>query len=140
MSAGAYASLMRELVGREPEAGGLLVGPKDNRIVTHFVLDEQAVRTPHSLSLGHEWLNEQMQKFRVVEMDIKGFVHSHPAGQRWPSDGDQRYLQRVLGNPKNQTNELYFPIVCDGRLFPYIVIPPALHSPRWAKPALLRLL
>lgn len=117
-----YSRLLTHLLRTPPEAGGALIGPRDSELVTHYV-PNAGERTDTSFTLDHETLNRQLAALREAGLDLKGIVHSHPAGVHSPSTGDRRYLERLLGNPKNQDATAFaFPIVCDGRLWPYVAV------------------
>ncbi len=117
-----YSQLMKDLLRTPPEAGGALIGPRDCELITHYV-PNAGERTETSFTLDHETLNRQLARCLEVGLDLKGIVHSHPAGVHSPSSGDRRYLERLLGNPRNQEATTFaFPIVCDGRLWPYVAV------------------
>src|SRR5437899_3125268 len=40
MTQAAYRDILREIAGRPPERGGILLGPAGQSLATHFVLDE----------------------------------------------------------------------------------------------------
>lgn len=135
-----YEEILFALGSREPEVGGLLVGPRNSRIVTHFVLDEAGQPGAASYTLGHEWLNSRLVSYRECGLDVKGIAHSHPSGHPTPSDGDRRYLELLLSKPQNHAAEIYFPIQCDGRLRAYVVTSYSLRvRTNWALPADIQL-
>jgi hypothetical protein len=118
----AYAAIMRHLTGVEPEAGGMLLGPKGSSLVTHYVPDENGRATAASFTLDAVGLNRILKMFLACETEGKGIVHSHPIGCTTPSLGDLLYVRRSFGNPKNKDlSEFLLPIVCGGQMFPYIV-------------------
>ena len=131
-----YERMVAALSSRPPEAGGLLLGPSNNRLITHFLLDERGRVTPTTWTPDHEWLNTTVRPFLGCGIDVKGFCHSHPSGFARPSAGDRAYLLRTLDNPRNVTEEIFFPIFCDGQLHPYLVTPESLRRETdWALPA-----
>ena len=118
----AYSDAMRVLTSRRPECAGMLLGPSDSDIVTHCVADEHGRATTASFTLDAAWLNRVLREFQRCGINAKGLIHSHPAGVTRPSGGDLRYVARSLGNPKNKDcSEFFLPIVCDRRLYPYVV-------------------
>lgn len=122
MTQAVYSRVLGHLLRTPPEAGGALVGPRDCELVTHY-LPNQGESTEVSFTLDHKTLNRQLAALREAGLDVKGLVHSHPTGAHSPSSGDRRYLERLLGNPKNQDATAFaFPIVCDGRLWPYAAV------------------
>lgn len=117
-----YSSVLADLLSTPPEAGGALVGPRDSELITHYAANP-GESTETSFTLDHITLNRQLAGWREAGLDLKGIVHSHPAGVHTPSRGDLAYLERLLGNPKNRhAASLAFPIVCDGRLWPYAAV------------------
>jgi len=136
-----YEEILFALGTRAPEVGGVLLGPKNNRLVTHFIFDEGGQSADTTFTLDHLGLNQIIAPYLSCNLDIKGFVHSHPSGYPRPSTGDREYLARLLSNPRNQTEELFFPIQCDGRLQAFIVTPGSLRVDRqWAIPARIHLI
>ena len=90
--------------------------------MTHAVWDEEGEPSPVTFTLDGSFLNKKLRLFRHVDMDCKGFVHSHPRMVTRPSAGDVRYVTQLFGNPKNQeTGFVYMPIFCGNRLYPYAV-------------------
>ncbi len=118
----ALHSLLDYLLTCEPEAAGLLVGPKnDDVLVTDFVPDLTGRGTPGSFELGTDALNDLLKRIKPAGINCKGIAHSHPAGIAAPSHGDLIYLRRIFGLPGNSAAvQFYMPIVCGGRLYPYV--------------------
>jgi len=122
MTQSCYWQIMEELTRREPEAGGLLLGPIDDELITHYIPDENAIATGASFTLDAPGLNRILRKFRECGMNGKGLVHSHPRGCTQPSGGDLAYVRKSLANEKNQTAlKFMLPIVCGQRLYPYLI-------------------
>ena len=122
MTQAVYTRVLAELLRLAPEAGGALIGPKDTELVTHY-LPNDGEATPTSFTLDHTTLNRQLATLGEAGLDLKGIVHSHPAGVHSPSRGDWAYLDRLLSNPKNRSATSFsFPIVCDGRMWPYVAL------------------
>ena len=122
MTQAVFQRVLAELLRLAPEAGGALIGPRDTELVTHY-LPNDGEATPDSFTLDHHTLNRQLAALRDAGLDLKGIVHSHPAGVHSPSSGDLAYIERLLANPRNRSaTTLAFPIVCDGRLWPYAAV------------------
>jgi proteasome lid subunit RPN8/RPN11 len=118
----AYQSVMKALGEVEPEAGGLLLGPRDSDLVTHFHRDEEGVGTPVSFTLGAKGLNSALKLYKEAGLEMKGFVHSHPRRVKAPSAPDLEYAAQLLHNPRNEgADELLIPIYCGDTLFPYVI-------------------
>ena len=118
----ALRDMLDYLLAREPESAGLLLGPtNDDLLITHFVPDRTGRGTSASFELGTDELNDMLKRAKPAGINCKGIGHSHPAGISSPSHGDLIYLQRVFGLPTNaDTAQFYMPIVCGGRLYPYV--------------------
>lgn len=94
-----------------PETGAMLGGSRKDGVVRQFHFDDQAQRTnvsysPHFISLN-AILREQ---WNPRDVNLLGFVHSHPGWLKKPSGGDLIYAKKILDhNP--ELNELWMPIV-----------------------------
>lgn len=117
----AYQAIIDYLTANDPERGGMMVGPKDSHLVTHFIKDDQADTTFVTYTPNASWLNEVLRKFVACGMDAKGMVHSHPPGCTRPSFGDIEHVRNTFARAKNSKAEVFFlPIVCGKRLYPYV--------------------
>ncbi len=118
----AYCEAMSYLLGRTPEAAGILIGPAgDDSLVTRFIPDSEGRGTPVTFELNSVHLNRVLKELKPAGLGCKGLIHSHPSGAPQPSYGDVHYFQTLFGRPANAaTTYIYTPIVCDGRLFPYV--------------------
>jgi hypothetical protein len=124
MSEAVHREVLETLGGRLPEAGGLLIGPKNHRAITHFAFLDDAKATPVTFEINATRINEMMRSFVACLLDLKGVVHSHPKGYQSPSGGDLVYLERLFANPKNADADwFFFPIICDGQLHPFVFRP-----------------
>jgi hypothetical protein len=118
----AYGEVMKVLGELEPEAGGLLLGPRDSDLVTHFHRDEDGVGTAGTFTLGAKGLNAALKVYKEARLEVKGVAHSHPRFVKGPSGPDLDYATQLLQNPKNEgADELLMPIYCGGTLYPYII-------------------
>jgi proteasome lid subunit RPN8/RPN11 len=117
-----YQEILDALTSRKPESGGMLLGPKNHDAVTHFVFDENGHPTSTSFSIDHVGLTKVLRRFRACDIDMKGFVHSHPDGHTQPSSADIQYVLKTFSNPKNSgVKEFLLPIVCGGELYPHVI-------------------
>jgi hypothetical protein len=126
ITAGAYRDTLDFLTHPDHgicEAGGMLVGPKDHaELITHFIPDRDAQTTAASYSPNVAWLNATLKQFLACGMDAKGLAHRHPSGCSRPSYGDLLHVHSTFGRAKNSgARQFFLPIVCDGRLYPYLV-------------------
>lgn len=119
----AYRAIIDHLGSVEPEAGGMLLGPRGTSIVTHYIPDLRGKATGASFTLDAKGLNQVLKNHLECGLDAKGLVHSHPSGIPRPSFGDLEYVARSFVNPKNRNvTEFFLPIFCDGQMFPYVVL------------------
>lgn len=117
-----YMQLMSHLTTRPPEAGGVLVGPRDHDAVTHYLPDETGDGTPVSFTFDHIRLNQLLARLEAARLDAKGVVHSHPLGCPMPSRGDLSYVARCFALAEATTLPRFLlPIVCGQLIYPYIV-------------------
>ncbi len=97
MAATAHVELMSALCSRPPEAGGILLGPIGSSEVTDFYFDKTAKCTGGTYTPDHVTLQRLMnEKWMPSGIDMVGFVHSHPNGFDWLSQGDLIYIRRLL--------------------------------------------
>ncbi len=121
MSKRCYGKTLDTLSRLPPEAGGILLGPKDEpAVITHFVRDEEGVATPVSFTLSEKTLNEVIRRFVGCDMDCKGIAHSHPAGLVTPSQGDLAYVKKVFARDMS-LDEFFMPIISERTFYPYVV-------------------
>ena len=118
----AYFDVMTCLLSRVPEAAGILVGPtNDDSLVTRFIPDVEGRGTSVTFELNSVHLNRMLKELKPAGLGCKGIIHSHPAGFPQPSYGDVHYFQTLFGKAANSAaTYIYTPIVCDGRMFPYV--------------------
>ena len=123
LTQGAYGHIMEYHTAREPEVGGMLLGPVTDDLVTHFVPDETGHATATSFTLDAAAMNRSLVRHRRCGMNAKGLVHLHPPGVTWPSCGDVQYVAKSFANPRNKDAvQFLLPIVCEGRLYPYVIL------------------
>jgi len=114
---------MSTIVARPPETGGVLVGPRDSDLVTEFFFDQAARCTSASYSPDHEAINRLSREvWRPAQLELKGFVHSHPDGLESPSGGDLAYIRRIF-EANSELRVLLAPIVSPTRfrLHPFVI-------------------
>lgn len=123
LTQGSYRHIMEYHTVRDPEVGGMLLGPTSDDLVTHFVPDETGRATPTSFTLDADRMNGILARHRRCGMNAKGLVHLHPPGITWPSCGDVQYVAKSFANPRNKDAvQFLLPIVCEGRLYPYVLV------------------
>ena len=122
MTQSAYCDALTHMLAIEPEAAGILLGPaQDDLLVTHFIPDLEGNANPASFRLHAASLNKTLKRVKPAGLNCKGIVHSHPSGICQPSLGDVAYLKDVFKLAANvRATQFFMPIVCDGRMFPYV--------------------
>ena len=129
MTQSAFCECMQELTSRRPEAGGMLLGPKDDDdLVTVYIHDETGKATTASFTSDEVRLNVILLQYRERGLNCKGLIHSHPAGVISPSGGDLAYVRKVFANDHNEAaGQFFLPIICADRMYPYLVRQDAPH-------------
>ena len=100
MTSTAYKDAMDYLMSREPEAGGMLLGPKGHELITHFIPDPHAEASIVSYTPNAEWLNQVLRKFLACACDAKGIIHSHPGFCTSPSQGDLAHVRNTFARAR----------------------------------------
>jgi hypothetical protein len=127
-----YHEVCRTLSQVPVESGGLLLGPKNHRAITHFHLDAKAPRSGVTFHLEGPRLTQELEPFLACAMDLKGIVHSHPTGCSAPSHGDVAYLRTLFSAPENAREEqeqFFCPIFEGTQLHPYVYRPQCGREP-----------
>ena len=92
-----HCRIMSTIGARNPETGGILLGPVGGSDVTDFYFDITAACTGGTYSPDHITLRRKMQEtWLPAGLDMKGFVHSHPGSLDRLSHGDMTYIRRLL--------------------------------------------
>lgn len=105
---------IKSTVGRkEPETGGILLGPPSRDVISMFIFDHEGSRlatgasyTPHIPSLQKR-VNNLHRRYGYV---IKGFVHSHPGSMSSLSYGDLHTIRKYFDD-ENSLPYFFAPIV-----------------------------
>ena len=117
-----FDQIAQELQYRGREEAGLLFGPKDTQLVTHFVRDKLGTKTASSFTLHTPTLNEVILDAKQWELELLAVIHCHPDGVWQPSGGDIRYVRDLFAHPKNgSASQFFMPLVVSGRLLPYLL-------------------
>lgn len=126
----AFDSIMQDLTKRpfRRERAGILLGPsEDDDLVTHYERDHSGKGTPVSFTLNAVALNQVLLRYKRARMTCLGFAHAHPDGVTKLSGGDLAYVQKLFANPKNNLFHVHMPVVCNGRMHPYVVTQTGVH-------------
>lgn len=94
-----------------PETGGILGGK--NHIISDCVFDSGS-----NISNGYDIyapdtkrLNRVIRKWSEIGIEFYGIFHSHFPNGTMLSNGDKRYVKRIVLNMPMGIDSLYFPIV-----------------------------
>jgi proteasome lid subunit RPN8/RPN11 len=88
--------LEREVAAHPPERGGALLGPRGRPLVSRLVLDPGAAASSASWAPSRALDAAVKALERDEGLELKGVVHSHPAGLDRPSEQDVRELAEGL--------------------------------------------
>jgi proteasome lid subunit RPN8/RPN11 len=87
----ALAEINSFIAAHPPERGGALIGPVGQPVVSVFLPDPHAVVTGMTFTPSGQLRQRVAQTERAnASLELKGIVHSHPAGMDHPSSGDHR--------------------------------------------------
>lgn len=125
-----YGRIVEALGSVAPEAGGILLGPRDSGLVTHYRHDDKAMVTEKTFTPDIASLNAFLRGALDFGLDVKGIVHSHPPGVPHPSGPDIDYVLKAF--QVSSTPEFLMPIFCDGQLHPYVITRDAVKDGRRA--------
>ena len=132
---GVMQRIMSSIGARPAEAGGVLLGPKDSREITHFHFDQGAVCSGTTYSPDYQGLGSLMRnEWTPRGLDMKGMIHSHPSSAQRLSQGDLVYIRRLLAaNP--DMDRFIAPIVLPSRfrLEVFVVLREQVHCPHAAR-------
>jgi len=108
-------SAIRDTIGSRPAEQGGMLGSSDGSIIDHYHFDEHAESTDATYSPNVEALQSVLREWAEQDIEMMGFVHSHPPGVLRPSKGDIKYAAAIIA--VNDSDRLALPIVqtgCDG--------------------------
>jgi len=135
LSSFAAGEIMRTIGARDPESGGILLGPIGRPEVTDFYFDPKGTCTGATYTPHHQSLRRMMrEEWMPAGIDLKGFVHSHPRGARSLSPGDLSYIGRLLrANP--DMDRFVAPVVFphEFRMQVFVVLAEAPRTPLTAR-------
>lgn len=86
----AYFDIRRLIAEHAPERGGALYGVRGYPLVSHFELDSEGETSAVSYKPSSALVENVQRVERDTGLQFKGIVHSHPAGLRRPSWGDEQ--------------------------------------------------
>ncbi|SOD73526.1 JAB domain-containing protein similar to deubiquitination enzymes [Jatrophihabitans sp. GAS493] len=89
--------IMRTVGSQRAESGGMFGGVRGSGTVTEYHFDTTAATTGATYYPDHLFLNRLLREdWNPANINLLGFVHSHPAGSRRPSGQDLRYAQQIM--------------------------------------------
>jgi len=89
-------ALEQEVAAHLPERGGALLGPRQRPLVTLFLADPEGSGSSTTWSPSRALAARVREVEREDGLELKGLVHSHPAGLDRPSAQDERELSEGL--------------------------------------------
>jgi molybdopterin/thiamine biosynthesis adenylyltransferase/proteasome lid subunit RPN8/RPN11 len=91
-----FEEIKKKIGTFKPETGGLL-GSKDGYTIDAFFFDETADTNETTYSPNTSILNDLIEReWDINNINVIGFVHSHPNGNLIPSDADILYANRIM--------------------------------------------
>ena len=131
----AHSDMIESLMSQPAEAGGALIGPEGEALITQFHPDLTGSCSAVTYTPDHRSLNRRLsEEWNPAGLELKGFAHSHPRGVGRLSPGDIEYISRLLaGNPhwKMFVAPIVLPLAF--RLIPYVVFPDQPRTPQRAE-------
>lgn len=99
----AYESIAQSVGSRPAESGGILLGSRDNYLVTKFIFDTNGSTSRCGYDPDVNFINRCIkEEWEHNGLELLGFVHSHPPGVRRLSGdmgngyGDIGYLKAIF--------------------------------------------
>ncbi|SDR66967.1 JAB domain-containing protein [Polaribacter sp. KT25b] len=91
---------IKATIGNKPaESGGLLFGSRKDFTVTRFLFDKNSINTRSSYTFNTGYLNPIIKKWwDEEELELLGFIHSHPYGLGRLSQPDKDYFASQFKN------------------------------------------
>ena len=100
--------------------------------MTDFVPDEGGRGTAVTFEINAPHVNRVLKERKSFGQTCTGIIHSHPVGgPTQPSVGDLHYFRKLFASPANgAAQQLFVPIVCNGRMYPYVFANGEIHHAR----------
>lgn len=104
-----------------PEAGGI-IGGKEGKIIL-WEYDAGYFAKGCSYRPNVNFLNAVIAAWLDKGYDFMGILHVHFGGSKCLSDGDKKYIKKIMKAMPDSIEKLYFPIVVqpDKQIFSYMV-------------------
>ena len=103
-----------------PEAGGIIGGKEG--LISLWKYDAGYIAKGCSYCPNVNFLNEVIATWMDIDYDFMGIVHVHFGGSKYLSDGDKKYIKKIMKAMPDSIEKLYFPIVVqpEKQLFSYM--------------------
>lgn len=134
----AHTNILKTIGSKTAESGGLLFGPADNDVITHFVFDKDANTTGASYELNTNYLNPIIDEMLKKHLILKGIIHSHPNGYKSLSAQDKMYFKSQLKHL--DIVKLFTPLIFPAIDGTYDFIPYVFHQDGSVETTILELL
>lgn len=116
-----------DTIGRHPAETGGLLGSSDGVRIDHYYFDVTANCTGGTYTMDYHALNNVIHRWNDVDINVIGFIHSHPFGYNKPSAGDEETASHII-DLLDVGGKLFTPIVqvsprLDGtiEIYPYTI-------------------
>lgn len=92
-----------------PEAGGI-IGGKEGQVCL-WKYDKGYSEKGCAYSPNVDFLNMVIEEWIEKDYDFMGILHVHFGNSKGLSDGDKRYIEKIMRAMPDHIEKLYFPIV-----------------------------
>lgn len=105
-----YIDIIRTIKPDPPETGGILGGK--NNIVTEFFPDKGIPSQKMCSYYPNVYLlNQTIKRWQLRNVEFMGIFHLHFWGVDTLSEGDEKYIKRIMKYMPEDIDNLYFPII-----------------------------
>lgn len=119
-----YKKTLNEILNQmplvPPEAGGIIGGKEMKVCLWKYDMGYSERGCLYSPNVN--FLNEVIVEWIEKGYDFMGILHVHFGGSKNLSDGDKKYIEKIMKAMPNSIEKLYFPIVVqpEKQFFSYI--------------------
>lgn len=106
---GILDEILKAMPSLPPEKGGI-IGGKEGKIC-HWEYDDGYPGKGCMYCPNVEFLNKIIALWMNKGYDFMGIVHVHFGGSKELSDGDKRYIEKIMRAMPDSIEKLFFPIV-----------------------------
>lgn len=114
------SDVLKRMPSVPPEAGGI-IGGKEGRVCL-WKYDAGYFERGCAYRPNVQFLNDVIASWIDKGYDFMGIVHVHFGNSNTLSDGDKRYIEKIMRAMPNFIEQLYFPIVVQPKrqFIPYV--------------------